>query len=487
MNIEAIKAKLDELKEDVSVLGSQLIGIAISTHNRYEIFKKTYDEMKRFAPPNSIIVVVDDASDKPCPEATFRFDKNVGIARTKNKCFELLYNEGCEHFFLFDDDCYPICEDWYKPYIESEEVHLNYIFQEFKLQNASKLKDILLIYEDSKIRAYSHTRGCMCYYKRVCLDKVGGMNPIFGRWGYEHPDLTHRIYNAWLTSFRYMDIPDSDKLIYSRDEHTGNANSTVEGEERRFYVDRNRKTYEDRLDIIEYIPFRDRRNIILTCLFSNINDPQRANPMSADKDILKPLIESMKGQDIVILNDFDSSISGNVEYLKVETFVKNVYFQRWISYYRYLLKRRNEIEKVFITDGSDVVMLRNPFEHLKENILYVGDEPEITGCDWMVKHHPHELLQQFIKGNTDVLLNAGLCGGYIDIVIEFINKFLGFYYKSITDSFSYKDKAGCGDPDMGLFNYIARTHFNDRLVHGTQVNTVFKAEKANNVSWFKHK
>lgn len=45
----------------------------------------------------------------------------------------------------------------------------------------------------------------------------------------------------------------------------------------------------------------------------------------------------------------------------------------------------------------------------------------------------------------------------------------------------------CGVFDMGLFNYIARTHFADCLVHGTQVNTVFKAEKANNVSWFKHK
>lgn len=110
MNIEAIKAKLDELKEDVSILGAQLIGIAITTRNRYEIFKKTYDEMKKHAPKNSVIVVVDDASTTPCPEATYRFTENVGIARAKNKCFELLYKAGCEHFFLFYDDR-PGCGD----------------------------------------------------------------------------------------------------------------------------------------------------------------------------------------------------------------------------------------------------------------------------------------------------------------------------------------------------------------------------------------
>ena len=109
----------------------------------------------------------------------------------------------------------------------------------------------------------------------------------------------------------------------------------------------------------------------------------------------------------------------------------------------------------------------------------------MTGCEWMVKNHPHKDLQAFIVGNTDVLLNAGLCGGSVDVVIEFLNKFLSFYFQSVSDTHFYKFE-GCG-VDMGVFNYIARKYFEDRLIHGTQVNTVFKDEKANNVSFFKHK
>ena len=126
MSLESINQKLEDLKREISALGTQTIGIAITTRNRRDIFQKTYAEIKRFAPSNSVLVVVDDASSVPCPEATFRFEQNVGIARAKNKCFELLYKAGCEHFFLFDDDCYPKCEDWYRPYVESREPHLNY-------------------------------------------------------------------------------------------------------------------------------------------------------------------------------------------------------------------------------------------------------------------------------------------------------------------------------------------------------------------------
>lgn len=483
--------KLEELKQlALSVEASPSVGIGITTHNRYDIFKKTLEEMKRFAPANAKIVVVDDASDKPVQEATYRFNKNVGIARAKNKCFELLYNAGCEHFFLFDDDCYPVVEDWYKPYTESPEPHLNYIFEEFRGTNKPALNDTMILYKDSKVRAYSHVRGCMCYYKRICLDVCGGMSPLFGRWGYEHPDLSNRIYNAGLTYFRYMDVPDSGKLFYSKDEHTGNADSTVQGAARTECITNNSKIYNSRKHITEYVEFREKGNIILTCFFTKVKDTQRANeaPMRADKALLKILIDSMKGKKLVVLTDsFKSEIDGSVEYVEVETSLNNVYFQRWVSYYQYLQQNKEKINRVFIVDGTDVQMLNNPFPAMEAGKLYVGDEAERTGCEWLAKHHPHKLIQDFIKQNENkVLLNAGILGGDVEVIISFINKFLAFYFQSVSDK-HFTSKPDCGEYDMGLFNYIARTHFADRLVHGTQVNTVFKAEKANNVSWFKHK
>ena len=42
--------------------------------------------------------------------------------------------------------------------------------------------------------------------------------------------------------------------------------------------------------------------------------------------------------------------------------------------------------------------------------------------------------------------------------------------------------------DMGAFNYLARTKFNQQLIHGAPVNTVFKQYETNrNDCWFRHK
>jgi len=485
--LEHIKQLLEEYQNEASNNGGSKIGIAISTHNRYDIFKKTYEEMQKYLPSGAVLVVVDDASAKPVPEATFRFNENAGIARTKNKCLELLYNAGSEHYFLFDDDCYPIVDDWHKPYIESGEPHLNYIFVNFK-NSPNKLNDTVLLYSDDKINAYSHVRGCMCYYSKECLEKVGGMNPIFGRWGYEHPDYSNRIYNAGLTSFKYMDVVDSDKLIYSRDEHSNNVGSTVEGAERQKYIAANSPLYDSRKNIIEYVEFREKRDIILTSYLTSVSDPQRNENFKADKKALQPLINSVKSESLVILNDcFDNQENENIEYKRIDASL-NPYFQRWVSYYRYLLANRDKLNFVFITDATDVEMLNAPFRRMQKGILYTGDEPNELGCEWMVKYHPHKSIQKFINENKDlVLLNAGLLGGDVETVIRFINRLLSLYFQSVSDNHFHKDKPDCGTTDMGAFNYIARTEFDDIIVHGTMVNTVFKDNKGNNVSWFKHK
>ena len=107
-----IMAKLDDVRQDILRLSlnghshTGKIGIGITTHNRYEVFTHTLKKIREFAPLGTKIAIVDDASKAPVPEATYRFNTNVGIAVAKNKCFELL--EDCEHIFLFDDDTYPL-------------------------------------------------------------------------------------------------------------------------------------------------------------------------------------------------------------------------------------------------------------------------------------------------------------------------------------------------------------------------------------------
>lgn len=198
--------------------GNVSIGVGVTTHNRPEVFQETIRRIRECS-PGVKIVVVDDASTKPVADATFRFDQQAGIARAKNKCLELL--DDCEHIFLFDDDCYPLKTGWWEPYVESPEPHLMYLFTHWS--SGDPVGDSEVIFEDDRHVAHSHERGCMIYVHCSAVDKIGGMDPIFGLWGGEHGDWSNRIHAAGLTSFPYMDV--KCPAIHSMDQHGAVASS----------------------------------------------------------------------------------------------------------------------------------------------------------------------------------------------------------------------------------------------------------------------
>lgn len=204
-----------------------MIGIGITTRNRQTILAKNLKFFKRYTPETFKIVIVDDGSDIPFEGADFRFEERQGIAKAKNKCFDLL--KGCSHCFLFDDDCYPIADNWFKPYINSREPHLMYIYDRFS--DNQILKDSVLIYYDDQILAYTYPRGCMLYFDLDKLGEVARMNEDFKIWGWEHVSLSDKIFNNNFTTYRYMDVRDSKKLIFSMDEHRSVV-SSVSNEEK---------------------------------------------------------------------------------------------------------------------------------------------------------------------------------------------------------------------------------------------------------------
>lgn len=185
------------------------IGIAITTHNRPDVCKETYSIIDSNRPENSILIVVDDAS-HPAPfgyggnmyNNVYRFDKNVGVGVAKNKCLELLHDAGCTHFFLFDDDCRPKENEWWLHYTESTLNHACWTF------------DRRIVYDmHGFYREFEKPNGCMLYFTRKAIDKVGGWDSDFKGYGYEHCNISDRIYNNGLTPARYIDIPDSKGLF----------------------------------------------------------------------------------------------------------------------------------------------------------------------------------------------------------------------------------------------------------------------------------
>lgn len=459
------------------------IGIGVTEHNRPDVFKQFMANIKKYMPKDAKLVIVDDASTVPVSPVTYRFENNVGIARAKNKCLELL--QDCEHIFLFDSDCWPQSEDWWKPYVEGKEPHYCYIFKDFVNR---ALNDCLLLYADSDVLAYSHARGCMLYIENRVLDVVGGMDSNYKRWGYEHVDYSNRIYNAGLTQFRYMDVPGSAELIYSADEHE-QVNSTVSLAERQPYLQEMKAYFEKSYESKNFCPFIENtpqkhgsEDIVLTVYFTGVPDPQRGQ-WESNLDDLSALIHSTKDQKLVILHDvpaWDTGIEpyGSVELVKVETSL-NPYFQRWVSIWQYL-REHPEVNRVWCVDATDVEMLRNPFNEMEQGKLYVGSETIQTWNNWMVVNHRVAFLQTFLRQYSRAsLLNPGVIGGSREDVMDLMRTMNKIYFDN---------KFEVGKFDMGLFNYVVRTYFSGKFETGGKVHTKFKEyEKFNQVAWWKHK
>lgn len=460
------------------------IGIGVTEHNRPETYAEFMKNIKKFMPPNAKLVVVDDASAVPTKDATFRFEQNVGIARAKNKCLELLRD--CDHIFLFDSDCWPKTKDWWKPYVEGREPHYCYIFKDFV---RPRLNDCVELYRESDIVAYSHARGCMLYLDQSVLHKVGGMDTNYKRWGYEHVDYSNRIYNVGLTRFRYQDVPNSYDLIYSLDEQEL-VDSTVSLAERRPYLQEMKPYFIESYKSTHFCPFIEPKGenngneaTVITSYFTTEVDTQRNRQWVANLDDIQDLINSTvkAGVDLVILHDcFDPStpVPPNVKLVKVEAPL-NPYFQRWVSQWEYL-REHPEIGKVFMVDATDVEVLKDPFPHVQRDQIYVGSELTQTWNNWMVVNFPQPWIRQVCRQYARYpLLNCGIVGGSRTDVMALLRQMNTKYFD---------EQGNVGPFEMGLFNYCVRTYWQGKIVTGNQVHTKFKGYELNNTfAWFKHK
>lgn len=473
------------------------IGVAITTHNRNEIAQDTVRRWRALLPRGAVLVVVDDASDVPFPDADFRFEKNVGIARAKNKCIEILEDLGVTDYFLADNDCYPIHKEWYKPYVNSPEPHLSYQFPDLK--GPVKLRDMKELHRDDDHVAFSGQRGCMLYYSGEVFHSVGGFDPIYGRALYEHSDLANRLHAVGLTTWRYADVADSHKYWYSHDENC-TVGRTIGPKELSSLLDRNVNIHSTRLatGYSAYVPYRDQpqgsRNVVITTLLTANVDPQRGHKWPANASILSDWTESIERFEVegVILADELTKLPRGYSCSKVQR-VKastvNVYYQRWVHIYQYL-RENDDIQWVWCTDGSDVEILRDPFEGMQTGKLYTGYEDSLVGCQWMRNNHPSESLQSFIKTyKKSTLLNAGVVGGDRETVMKLAKGIIDEYYDTETKRFWGMDSTPSSSEvgDMAAFNKAAYLLFGSDVVTGPEIVTEFKAYKDNGLAKFKHK
>lgn len=460
------------------------IGIGVTTRNRREIAQVTIDNIKEFLPEKSRLVIVDDCSDIPFAGADFRFNKNVGISKAKNKCIELL--DGCEHVFLFDDDCYPVVKDWYLPYINSDVNHLSFTFDRLvdgRHNGNKKIKEV------GKYIIYGNPCGCMLYFKKICFDRVGGFDPNYTMYAFEHVDLSRRIYNAGLTSSPYMDIKGSINLFYSYDYH-----SLTQSAGDRTYFKENKKRFLSQKRSRDYIPYKliKMKNVIFSSFFNYSPDPQRLTRKDGVKfdkpDGLKTLIDSCnknKQHLFIFHNGIDGQDSKYIHYRTVEPsrfYSPNNY--RWIVYKKFF-DQGFECENIFMVDSTDVELINPPFKHIKNGVLYCGSEYYMrVENSWMQGQRRNTNIPDYMKVinpfKDRTLLNCGIVGGNFEIIKEYLTK--------ISEVHNKYTRGVMHSLDMTAFNYTVLKYFSDRYEIGSHINTIFKGyEYDNKTAWFRHK
>lgn len=177
------------------------LGIGITTYKRPEHLKKCLEQIAKHTTIAHKLFINDDSLTKQ------------GVAASKNNCLKAL--KDCDYIFLFDDDCFPIKDNWEKYFIDmaksSGQQHFCY------LRETQSIKSI----GGKEIKSYNNCAGAMMFFTKTCIEKAGLYTEAFGRYGFEHAELSERINKLELTSSKYICPELASEFIYSMDLDSG--------------------------------------------------------------------------------------------------------------------------------------------------------------------------------------------------------------------------------------------------------------------------
>lgn len=231
---------------------------------------------------------------------------------------------------------------------------------------------------------------------------------------------------------------------------------------------------------------------IFTTFFTKRIDPQKAlkwvdddfNKMSDFyNSILKNKLNCIIFHDNLSSDFIKKYENENIKFELVDSSNLNSIDVRWFIYKDYLEKNK-KINKIFCLDISDVVILKNPFLCVQKEKIYCGDEEQINEESNWISHcvcclENKNITEQFEEYKNKKILNAGILGGYVDIIYDVICKMVDILTHSNVKHATV---------DMCVLNHVLYTHFQNKIVHGLPVNTIFnKYDKDNQIAWFSHK
>jgi len=248
--------------------------------------------------------------------------------------------------------------------------------------------------------------------------------------------------------------------------------------------------------------FSSNTNLVMACHITGVHDVNRNATLADDAyELVKDWAESITAahlKGLIFHNNFSEETckaveNENISFIKIAydaQFNPNVF--RYFVYRDFLQQHIQQVSGIFLTDMTDVVLVKNPFTDslFTENptSLFCGDEPKKLHNDWMLAHAENlrkNIADYAVYESTfadETLLNCGIIGGAASLILEFLQQLCTIHQDA------NRDNKTAYTGDMGAFNYLSRKAFNQQLIHGAPVNTVFKQyENHRNDCWFRHK
>jgi hypothetical protein len=230
-------------------------------------------------------------------------------------------------------------------------------------------------------------------------------------------------------------------------------------------------------------------NLAITCLFTSIPNPlcPGCDNYKPDPELLRGWVSSITGAHPVVLHDGwigrdeyallrEWSPINKVTSRTVEVTDENLFFQRWRHVRSYITHHLGATDFAWVTDGSDVRMLNEPWEHMDPHTLYVGSEDDVVSNRWIVDNHPS--IRQLAKRTPRrPLMNAGLLGGIRLMALTFIDLLIARFETCEGDL-----------TDMAAFNHVLADDWGYAAMTGPPVHTRFGDwAKADRECWWAHK
>jgi glycosyltransferase involved in cell wall biosynthesis len=195
------------------------LGIGITTRNRIEVLDHSLANFTKYTDDTQEILVVDDNSDIDSfsvlgdryPDIDFIYNKErKGVAKSKNVIISEFQNK--DGVILFDDDCFPIQPGWTQHFIKGciqHDQHHMIFAQEPQITIERRFE-----YVD----AWLGCLGVCIFLSRKAIKTIGGFDPKFGLYGFEHHELTGRCYAAKLSPMGvYVTPKNMSEYIWSSD------------------------------------------------------------------------------------------------------------------------------------------------------------------------------------------------------------------------------------------------------------------------------